>query len=167
MSLLMRIQLAGVCKHHGARTVLDDVTLSVTPESRLGVVGPNGVGKSTLLRLIAGLETPDAGTVSSVPGSLTCGYLPQEPDASGGEPLRAYPAGRTGVAAAGRELEREATRLAGEGGDPDAYAAALDRFLALGGGDLEAPARSVCAELGLAVELARPTTALSNGKERG
>src|SRR5262245_22170709 len=120
MSLLMRIQLAGVCKHHGARTVLDDVTLSVTPESRLGVVGPNGVGKSTLLRLIAGLETPDAGTVSSVPGSLTCGYLLQEPDASGGETLRAYLARRTGVAAAGRELEREATRLAGEGGDPDA-----------------------------------------------
>jgi ABC-type Mn2+/Zn2+ transport system ATPase subunit len=160
----MPIQLAGVCKHHGARTVLDDVTLSVTPESRLGVVGPNGVGKSTLLRLIARLETPDDGTVSSVPASLTCGYLPQEPDASGGETLHAYLARPTGVAVAERELERQATRLAGEGADPDAYTAALDRFLALGGGDLGPRARSVCAELGLAVELARPTTALS-GRE--
>jgi len=69
----LRISLDGVSKHYGATTVLDSVTLSVTPERRLGVVGPNGVGKSTLLRLIAGLDDPDAGTVSRTPGELTCG----------------------------------------------------------------------------------------------
>jgi ATPase subunit of ABC transporter with duplicated ATPase domains len=42
---VVRISLDGVSKHYGATTVLDSVTLSVTPERRLGVVGPNGVGK--------------------------------------------------------------------------------------------------------------------------
>jgi ATPase subunit of ABC transporter with duplicated ATPase domains len=76
----LRVQVAGVARRHGAQTVLDGVDLVVGPRARLGVVGPNGVGKSTLLRLLAGLEPPDAGTVSRAPGRLTAGYLPQEPD---------------------------------------------------------------------------------------
>ena len=48
----MRAQLVGVTKGYGAQTVLDDVTLTVGSRSRLGLVGPNGVGKSTLLRLL-------------------------------------------------------------------------------------------------------------------
>ena len=51
----------------GGHTVLTDVSLTVGPESCVGVTGPNGVGKSTLLRLLAGLEEPDAGTVSRDP----------------------------------------------------------------------------------------------------
>ena len=48
-----------VSRHHGAHVVLDDVSLSVGPGSRIGIVGPNGIGKSTLLRMLAGLEPPD------------------------------------------------------------------------------------------------------------
>ena len=108
----MRISLDGVSKHHGATTVLDEVTLSVTPERRLGVVGPNGVGKSTLLRLIAGLDAPDAGTIRHTPATLTAGYLPQEHDRAAGETLLDYLARRTGVAGAQLELEAAASALA-------------------------------------------------------
>ena len=58
------VNLAGVAKGYAARTVLRDVTLGVAAGDRIGVVGRNGEGKSTLLRLIAGLEEPDAGAVT-------------------------------------------------------------------------------------------------------
>ena len=61
---------------YGDRTVLAHVDLAVDPGHRVGLVGENGVGKSTLLRLIAGVEDADAGTVSR-PARL--GYLHQEP----------------------------------------------------------------------------------------
>ena len=57
----MRVQLAGVAKHYGAQVVLDQVSLTVGPRARVGLVGPNGVGKSTLLRILAGIESPDEG----------------------------------------------------------------------------------------------------------
>ena len=52
----MRVQLAGVGKHHGAHVILDQVTLTIGPKARIGLVGPNGVGKTTLLRIVAGLR---------------------------------------------------------------------------------------------------------------
>ena len=83
---------ANITKYHGAQLVLHDVTLVVPPRSRIGLVGPNGVGKSTLLRILAGLEEPDRGTVRRTPASLGVGYLPQTADVldgSGGEVARA------------------------------------------------------------------------------
>ncbi|MFL5950222.1 MAG: ATP-binding cassette domain-containing protein, partial [Gaiellaceae bacterium] len=72
--------------------MLHDVTLVVPDDSRIGLVGPNGVGKSTLLRILAGLEEPDRGSVRRTPPDLTVDYLPQEErraDVSGGEAARA------------------------------------------------------------------------------
>jgi ATPase subunit of ABC transporter with duplicated ATPase domains len=83
---------ANITKYHGAQLVLHDVTLVVPPQSRIGLVGPNGVGKSTLLRILAGLDEPDRGTVRRTPRGLGVGYLPQTPpaaDGSGGEIARA------------------------------------------------------------------------------
>jgi ATPase subunit of ABC transporter with duplicated ATPase domains len=83
---------ANITKYHGPQLVLSDVTLVVPPGARIGLVGPNGVGKSTLLRLLAGLEEPDRGTVRRTPPGLGVGYLPQEEpssDTSGGEAARA------------------------------------------------------------------------------
>jgi ATP-binding cassette subfamily F protein uup len=62
------VNLNGVAKGYGARSVLRDVSLGVAEGERIGVVGRNGDGKSTLLRLIAGLETPDAGVVTQANG---------------------------------------------------------------------------------------------------
>src|SRR5215212_1491378 len=58
------VNLSGVGKGYAARTILRDVTLGVAAGDRIGVVGRNGDGKSTLLRLISGAETPDAGAVT-------------------------------------------------------------------------------------------------------
>lgn len=60
----------------GARRVLDGVSLTASPGHRIGLIGENGVGKSTLLRLLAGAETPDAGSVTRPAG---LGFLQQEP----------------------------------------------------------------------------------------
>ena len=69
-----------VSKSFGPRVVLDAVSVTVPPGSRIGIVAPNGTGKSTLLRLLAGLDVPDRGTVSRLPPAATVGLLPQEPD---------------------------------------------------------------------------------------
>jgi len=150
-----------ISKSHGALTVLDGVSLAVGAGARVGVVGPNGIGKSTLLRILAGLDEPDSGTVVC---SGLVGYLPQEPDAAGGETLLGYLARRTGVAAAADELDALAARLGAEPELAGAYADALDRFLALGGDDLRARAGSVAAEVGLAGRLDQPLGTMSGGE---
>ena len=160
----MRVQLDNVSASYGASPVLVDVTLVVGPESRLGIVGPNGVGKTTLLQLLGGLREPDSGRVVRVPRTLTAGYLPQEPDARPGETLGSYLARRTGVAEAEAELEAAAAALATGATAGDRYAAALERLLALGGADLEPRSRAVCAELGLGVGLDRAMVGISGGE---
>ena len=78
-------------KSYGETVVLDGLSLSVTPSSRIGVVGPNGIGKSTLLRLLAGAEEPDSGAVTREPPALRVAYLVQEravDGLSGGEAAR-------------------------------------------------------------------------------
>ena len=72
----------GVTKYHGVQPILETVGLSVGNETRLGVLGPNGVGKTTLLRILAGLEEPDKGNVTLLPQTTTVGYLTQEREAS-------------------------------------------------------------------------------------
>ena len=166
VSSLASLTAVDVSVAFGGATVLDAVSVAVGPRSRVGVVGPNGVGKSTLLRVLAGQRSPDAGRVVRVPPTATVGYLPQEPERRAGETLRAHLARRTGVAEADAELERATAALAeGRPGADDAYAAALDRWMALGGADLDARAAAVCADLGLPADLLDAgTTTLSGGQ---
>lgn len=156
----------GVSRELGGRLVLADVSVVVGPETRLGIVGPNGVGKSTLLRLLAGHDRPDAGRVDLSPATATIGYLSQVPDRRPGEPVRAHLHRRTGVADADLALQAAAGALAGGGpGVEDAYADALERWQALGAADLDARIDAVLAELGLPADLAgRPADALSGGQ---
>ncbi|HEY0360549.1 MAG TPA: ATP-binding cassette domain-containing protein, partial [Mycobacteriales bacterium] len=137
---------------HGAVTVLDGVDLVVAPGHRTGVVGPNGVGKSTLLRLLAGEQVPDEGTVTRAPASTTVVHLRQEPDTTHGESLYDHLARRTGVAAAQVALDA-ATEALADGDLGDAYADALETWLALGGADLEERAAVLTADLGLPDDL--------------
>ncbi|HET7554569.1 MAG TPA: ATP-binding cassette domain-containing protein, partial [Gaiellaceae bacterium] len=80
-----------ISKSYGETVVLDGLSLTVTPTSRIGVVGPNGIGKSTLLRVLAGVEEPDRGSVTHEPPGLAVSYLVQERAVnglSGGEAAR-------------------------------------------------------------------------------
>jgi len=144
------LNATGIARSHGAVAVLDGVDVLVGARSRIGVVGPNGVGKTTLLRILAGLEPADAGRVTLAPPGLTVGYLPQETVARPGETLAGYLGRRTGVADAEADMEDAADALGlAESGAEDRYSQALERYLALGGPDLEARAAEVCQSLGL------------------
>jgi ATPase subunit of ABC transporter with duplicated ATPase domains len=158
---LHSITLKDVTRSHGARLLLDRVSLVVGAGSRIGVVGPNGVGKTTLLRLLAGLDTPEYGSIVRSPPGLPVGYLPQELDARPGETLLAYLERRTGVARAAAEMDALAARL------PETvagYTDALERFLALGGADLAARAAAACLEVGLGGRLDEPLGSFSGGE---
>ena len=72
------LAVEGIRKHYGPEPVLDGVTFDVRPGQRIGLVGPNGTGKTTLLRILAGREDADAGTCQLHP-SLRLGYLEQQP----------------------------------------------------------------------------------------
>jgi ATPase subunit of ABC transporter with duplicated ATPase domains len=155
----------GVSAVHGARTIFSGVDLTVSPGDVVGLVGANGAGKSTLLRVLAGLVVPDDGTVELAPPSATVGYLPQEPAPRPGETVAGFLARRTGVAAAQAELDVATTALGeGEPGSDDRYATALERWLALGGADLEDRVPEVAADLGLALADDTAMTALSGGQ---
>jgi ATPase subunit of ABC transporter with duplicated ATPase domains len=161
----------GISVSYGALFVLHDASLAVAAGDRIAVVGPNGVGKSTLLKVLAGLVQPDAGTVSA---AGTVGYLPQERDRREGETAMGYLARRTGVAAAesamltaSQRLASASQRNAGEVTERQAsrdYAAALDTYMALGGPDLEVRATGLAAELGLPADLDRPAAGYSGGQ---
>jgi ATP-binding cassette ChvD family protein len=68
-----------VRKAHGDKVIVDNVTLSFLPGAKIGVVGPNGMGKSTLLRMMAGVEQPSNGDAKLMPG-FSVGLLAQEPE---------------------------------------------------------------------------------------
>ncbi|MDA0673003.1 MAG: ATP-binding cassette domain-containing protein [Cyanobacteria bacterium] len=70
------IELAGVTKGYGDRTLIQDFTYIFNPRDRIGIIGPNGVGKSTLMNLITGREQPDAGTVD-IGDTIHFGYFDQ------------------------------------------------------------------------------------------
>jgi len=159
------LTLSHVTKTHAGGLVLADVSVAVRPAARFGVVGPNGVGKSTLLRVMAGLGPVDAGTVTWTPPSLRVGYLPQEPELVPGETLLASLARRTGVASAEVELDRLTAALERNPNLADAYSAALEQFLVLGGADFPARARAVCAEVGLARQLLEQSLETLSGGE--
>jgi ATPase subunit of ABC transporter with duplicated ATPase domains len=165
------LRARAISRSFGGQVVLDGVSLAVDGRDRVGVVGRNGAGKTTLLRILGGVDEPDAGRVERAPRLLTVGYLPQEPDARVGESVLDYLARRTGITAASDELDQRTAGLSQEPESHEAYADALDRFVALGGGDLEARSAAVLASVGFGRADASPaerfgqaTSSLSGGE---
>jgi macrolide transport system ATP-binding/permease protein len=72
----MLLAIHNLSKAYGAITVLNDISFVLNTNDRVGIVGSNGVGKSTLLKLLVGQEEVDTGTITYTP-SVEFGYLPQ------------------------------------------------------------------------------------------
>jgi ATPase subunit of ABC transporter with duplicated ATPase domains len=155
----------GLAAGHGARVLFSGLDLVVAPGDVVGLVGVNGAGKTTLLRTLAGDLPAEAGSVTVSPPTATLGYLPQEHDRRPGETVRQALARRTGVAPAQAALDAATEALtAGVDGADDAYGEALERWLALGGADLDERAGQVVAEVAPGVDLDAATTGLSGGQ---
>jgi len=150
----------------GRATILHEVDLSVSPGWRVGLVGPNGVGKSTLLRVIAGEIYPDSGSVTTTPPNALVGYLPQEPERRADETVEQFLGRRTGVTAASHELDTATAQLAsGAAGADDRYSDALEHWLAIGAADFESRIGEVWSELGLGDRLLGQAMSTLSGGE--
>jgi ATP-binding cassette subfamily F protein 3 len=118
------ITVASVSKSFGAEDIFRDVSFSVAKGARFALVGPNGIGKTTLLRILVGLEEPSAGKVTRAK-SLRVGYLPQEADFQlEGTVWDAC----VSVFAALVRQQGELEKLEGEMSDPSKRERALERY---------------------------------------
>jgi ATPase subunit of ABC transporter with duplicated ATPase domains len=159
------VQANGVAAGHGERELFEGLDLVVAPGDVIGLVGANGAGKSTLLQILAGVRSPDAGTVIMAPASARIGFLRQEAERIPGESVRAHLSRRTGVDEAQAEFDRQATALAeGTPGAGDEYSEALEIWLAVGCADFDERLAQVVKEIGLDVDLDLPMTVLSGGQ---
>ena len=149
------IQLSGAGKRYGPKILFENVDWMVTPQDRIGIVGANGTGKSSLLKVLAGMEGLDSGTLST-PKDLTIGYLPQEGLSLSGRTVFAE---CMTVFASLRALEEEQEALAHRMAELDPsspeYAQVADRFQraesqfrACDGYSVEAQAGTVLSGLG-------------------
>jgi ATPase subunit of ABC transporter with duplicated ATPase domains len=165
MAVAAPLRARGVTVTRGPVVVLDGIDLTIAEHDTIGLIGPNGVGKTTLLRTLAGQIAPDRGVVERTPPTATVGYLPQE-RTRGHELVTDYLHRRTGATEASAGLEAATAALAaGESGADTRYDAALTRWLSLGVADLPGRLGEVWSELSLQPELLeQPTSSLSGGE---
>jgi ATP-binding cassette subfamily F protein uup len=153
------LSFEAVSKDYGLRPILENVSLGLDSDDRVGLVGVNGSGKTTFLRLVAGDERPDAGRITLAEG-VTVGYLPQNP------PYSAEATVLEAVFAASDErmrllldYERACGELAAAGGDErralERVSELAHQLEASGAWELETNARMVLGRLGISDTNAR------------
>ena len=163
------IQLDDVYKSFGGNEVLTGITWKVEPRHRIGLVGRNGCGKTTLFHVLTGVETPDRGAVYRSRG-LKIAHLPQEPELrSESTVLRSALAGfQDMLDIQGRLRELEDVMASGETRKEvlDEYGHLHDRYEGEGGYTLEARAKAVLDGVGFAEsDLDKPVDVLSGGQK--
>jgi len=167
------LALRGAGKSFGSRLVLDGLDFDIEPGARVGVIGPNGGGKSTMLRILAGLETPDAGELTQRRG-LVLGFVSQQPEGDDRNALEIARAARPDLDLLERELSDVEAQL-GRSYDNLARLSRLlarqedlvERWTAAGGPGFDGRARALLLDVGLDEEdLAKPTRVLSGGQRK-
>ena len=163
------LTVSGLTKSHGARTLFRDVTFRLSPGRRIALIGGNGVGKSTILEIIMGIQDADAGEVSR-PKDYRIGYLPQELlESWEGTVLQEVLRGVGDIVdleGEMRALEQKMVTTTGAEHDAvvDRYGELQSRFETLGGYQLEADARRILGGLGFTTEdMDRPLKEMSGG----
>ena len=158
----------GLRRELGGQVVLGGISVSVGPGDRVGVVGPNGVGKSTLLRTLAGIECPDGGRVEVSPPWASVGYLAQDRERPPGIDVEGYLRSHSGLAKAEAALVAASGALASGDMSTDAqegYGRALERFGQLDPTGFGVRAARALADLGAGAELlGAPVASLSGGE---
>ena len=165
MSILSAVNLA---KSYGPIDIFSGVSLSVPLAARIAIVGPNGIGKTTLLRILVGLEEPNAGTIQRS-RNLSIGYLPQEAGLTGTHTLWEECLQALSEL---RSIEAELARLEAAMSDPEQAEEALQRYGKLqetferrGGYTYETRIRQVLSGLGFdESDYHRPIPQLSGGQ---
>lgn len=162
------VTLTNVAKSFGASDIFSNVSASIPHGARIALVGANGVGKTTLLNLIVGLDTPTTGAITRASG-LRIGFLPQRPELAGDhalyeEMLRVFGPLRD-MEARLAELEHEMVGRPDDDELIEAYGALQQRYEQAGGFEYEHRIRMVLTGLGFAPEeYARPLSKLSGGE---
>src|SRR3954464_4115688 len=167
------IAARGIGKSFGSRSILHGLDLDIEPGVRLGVIGPNGGGKSTLLRILAGEEVADAGEVTQRRG-LVVAFLPQQPEGDERDAGATLRDARPDLAELEHELAQIERQLGEQGDDLDRIARllrrqedVLTRWTAAGGPGFEGRARALLTEVGLDDDdLHKPTSVLSGGQRK-
>src|SRR5271155_3349478 len=155
------LTLSEISKSFGARTLFEDVSLSINLGERIALVGPNGAGKSTLFSIILGTGEPAGGWVVT-DRNTTLGSLPQETAASGEETVLEL---TTAITPEHAELQRVLAEGARTGRtDTDAYHNAQGRFAELGAFQLEPKAKRILSGLAFREsDFHRPAKTMSGG----
>jgi ATP-binding cassette, subfamily F, member 3 len=170
MSLL---QARGVAKSFGSRQILNGLDLDIEPGARLGMIGPNGGGKSTLLRILAGEETQDRGELTRRRG-LVVAFLPQQLEGDERPAPATLRAARPDLDELEAELAAIENQIAAAAVDLERLSRllrrqedVLERWTAAGGPGFEGRARALLGEVGLdADDLDKPTRVLSGGQRK-
>ena len=150
-----------ISKRYGPRLLFEDISFGLEKGQKTAIVARNGTGKSTLLKCIAGLETPDTGTVTFNKG-LRVGYLDQHVEMTASRSLVDEMLDRDDPIS---EAIRTYEHLAAKHADGDALNAAITRMTELGAWDHEARIKRLLFQFGLR-DLEQPVNTLSGGQQK-
>ncbi|MFQ5795165.1 MAG: ATP-binding cassette domain-containing protein [Candidatus Bipolaricaulia bacterium] len=122
------VTIEDLAKQYGAQQLFSGVTTQISREDKIGLIGDNGTGKSTLLRIIADLDVPSSGDIHRA-RSIKIGYLPQEPEFESNGAITLFDAMQTAFGDL-KEMERELHQLAEQmsRADTDASDEVLKRY---------------------------------------
>lgn len=157
-----------ITKTYGVKVLFDDISFTVSEKQRIGLIGVNGTGKSSLLKVLAGLEGPDSGKVIH-PNNFRIAYLDQAPEFTEGITVLDYLfQGDHPVMAAIRGYEEAMSDLAEDGDNAAKQArmfAAQQRMDATGAWEADTQAKTILSRLGVR-DFHKPVRELSGGQKK-